>query len=48
MLRLSEVSMGLGCDAVGHTGLRVPARKLPGHWQCGHGGTGTGERPRSG
>lgn len=48
MLGLSEVSQGLGCDAVGHGGQHVPARNLPGNWQCGHGDPGAGERPGSG
>lgn len=48
MFRLSEVSQGLGCDAVGHGGWRVTACKLPGHWQCGHGGPGASERPCGG
>lgn len=40
VIRLLEVSQGLGCDTVGHRGQRVPAHKLPEHQQCGLGGPG--------
>lgn len=44
MLQLSEVSQGLGCDAVGHGGHHVPACKLLRHWQCGLRSLGDGKR----
>lgn len=35
----------MGCDLVRHGRWHVPAPKLSGKWQCGHGGSGVRERP---